>query len=158
MRTTSLQSPAAVHSGHGGGLPPVRRVLASVTVPARAEAVPGLRRLARAATDGADVSAEVREALAVIVTELATNVVLHSGSSDLSVVFELCDTALTVRVRDGGRWRERSAPRCEPADVDAVFGRGLGLVRAFAAHTSVLRTAGGTVVEAVIARGPAVPG
>ncbi|WP_431681387.1 ATP-binding protein [Kitasatospora sp. KL5] len=122
-----------------------------MTLPAVPESVPQLRRTARALVRSRRLSPDVAEALSVIVTELATNVVLHSGSPDVSVLFEVCDTALTVRVRDTGRWRERPTPRCEPADVDAAFGRGLDLVDAFAVDTTVLRTAGGTLVEAVIA-------
>jgi anti-sigma regulatory factor (Ser/Thr protein kinase) len=127
------------------------RLTASVSLPAVPESVPRLRRTARALVRNRRLSADVAEALSVIVTELVTNAVLHSGSADVSVLFEVCDTALTVRVRDWGRWRERAAPRCEPADVDAAFGRGLDLVDAFAVDTTVVRTAEGTLVEAVIA-------
>ncbi|PBC76951.1 anti-sigma regulatory factor (Ser/Thr protein kinase) [Streptomyces sp. TLI_235] len=127
------------------------RLTASVSLPAVPESVPRLRRTARALVHNRRLSADVAEALSVIVTELVTNAVLHSGSADVSVLFEVCDTALTVRVRDWGHWRERAAPRCEPADVDAAFGRGLDLVDAFAVDTTVVRTAEGTLVEAVIA-------
>ncbi|WP_052390602.1 ATP-binding protein [Streptomyces sp. NRRL B-24484] len=132
---------------------PVRsaRLRASVTLSAVPESVPRLRGTARALVRSRRLPADVAEALSVIVTELVTNAVLHSGSADVSVLFEVCESALTVRVRDWGRWRERTSPRREPADVDAAFGRGLDLVNAFAVDTTVVRSADGTLVEAVIA-------
>jgi anti-sigma regulatory factor (Ser/Thr protein kinase) len=122
-----------------------------VTLPAEPESVPRLRRTARALVRNRRLSADVGEALSVIVTELVTNAVLHSGSADVSVLFEVSESALTVRVRDWGQWRERTSPRCEAVDVDAAFGRGLDLVDAFAVDTTVVRSADGTLVEAVIA-------
>ncbi|MEY7979118.1 ATP-binding protein [Streptomyces pilosus] len=130
---------------HAGGF------LVAAVLPASPQAVPRLRRLARAVVLSHRLPEAVEEALTVIVSELATNVVLHSGSPDLEVMFQVDDAALTVGVRDGGRWRQRAAPRCEPADMDAPFGRGLALVDAYAVETSVLRSAHGTLVRAVIA-------
>ncbi len=125
--------------------------LAAAVFPAAAGAVPRLRRLARAVVHRHGLPAGVEEALTVIVSELATNVVLHSGSPDLEVMLEADAASLTVGVRDSGRWRQRPAPRCEPVDMDAPFGRGLALVDAYAVETSVLRSAHGTLVRAVIA-------
>jgi hypothetical protein len=67
------------------------------------------------------------------------------------VSFEADAYALTVGVRDRGRWRDRPAVRREAADMDADFGRGLALVDAYAVDRSVVRTAQGTLVRAVIA-------
>ncbi|WP_345582967.1 ATP-binding protein [Streptomyces prasinosporus] len=141
----------------GRGRPPGRasertaRFLMVAALPASARAVPRLRRLARAVVRGHRLSDAAEEALTVIVSELGTNAVLHSGSPDLSVMFAVDDTSLTVGVRDRGRWRQRPGPRCESADMDAAFGRGLALVDAYSVDTSVLRSAEGTVVRAVIA-------
>ncbi|MEU4103248.1 ATP-binding protein [Streptomyces tanashiensis] len=128
-----------------------RRLLAVSAVAAAPCSVPLLRRLARSVARRQRLSEAAEEALTVIVTELATNVVLHSGSPDLAVMFEADDSFVTVSVRDGGRWQPRSAPRCEDADMDASFGRGLALVEAYATATSVRGSAEGTLVRATIA-------
>lgn len=130
---------------------PKQRVLAVGVLSASAQSVPLVRRLARAVARSRQLSEAAEEALTMIVTELATNVVLHSGSPDLSVMFEADDTSLTVVVRDGGHWRVRPAPRCEGADMDATFGRGLTLVDAYSVSTSVRRSTEGTQVRAVVA-------
>ncbi|CAL9383237.1 hypothetical protein SUDANB15_01094 [Streptomyces sp. enrichment culture] len=135
----------------GRGPSRTARFLMVVALPASARAVPRLRRLARAVVRSHRLPDAAEEALTVIVSELGTNAVLHSGSPDLSVMFEIDGTSLTVGVRDRGRWRQRPAPRCESADMDAAFGRGLVLVDAYSVDTSVLRSAEGTVVRAVIA-------
>ncbi|MEU6279446.1 ATP-binding protein [Streptomyces sp. NPDC047028] len=127
------------------------RLLAAVTMPARPESVPALRRLAWTVARNRRLPEQAEEALGVIVTELAANAVLHSGGADVALLLEIDDTALTVRVRDNGQWRERPAPRCEPADLHAAFGRGLTLVDAYAVDTTLERTANGTVMRAVVA-------
>ncbi|MFJ3715320.1 ATP-binding protein [Streptomyces sp. NPDC090057] len=137
-----LREPAPV----GAGL-----ILAVAALPASAHAVPRLRRLARAVAHRRGLSDAAEEALTVVVSELATNVVLHSGSADLTVMLAAGDTALTVEVRDRGRWRERPAPRCEQADMDAEFGRGLALVDAYSVDRYVRRSDEGTLMRVVIA-------
>ncbi|MGV9558520.1 ATP-binding protein [Streptomyces sp. NPDC003401] len=131
--------------------PGTGHVLATAALVASAPAVPCLRRLAKALARSRRLPAAAEEALSVIVTELATNVVLHSGSADLEVMFVAGDGELTVVVRDHGRWRERPSRRCEAADMGADFGRGLALVDAYSLETSVRHSDEGTVVRAVIA-------
>ncbi|MFE0575171.1 ATP-binding protein [Streptomyces albogriseolus] len=127
------------------------RALAVATLPACPRAVSRLRRLMAAVALSHRLPAAAEEALAVIVSELATNVVLHSGSPDLTVTLTAECHSLTLEVRDQGRWRDRSAPRCEATDMDAEFGRGLALVDAYAVDRSVRRDAWGTLVRAVVA-------
>ncbi|MEU1705271.1 ATP-binding protein [Streptomyces sp. NPDC005706] len=127
------------------------RILAVAALTASAHAVPRLRRMATAVARGRGLSDAAEEALAVVVSELATNVVLHSGSADLTVMLEAGDAELTVEVRDRGRWRERPGPRCEEADMDAEFGRGLALVDAYSVARSVRRSDEGTLMRVVIA-------
>lgn len=131
--------------------PGTGRVLAVAALQASPHAVSRLRRLARAVARGRGLSAAAEEALAVIVSELATNVVLHSGSADLTLMLQSDDTTLTVSVRDRGQWRERPSPRCEEADMDAEFGRGLALVDAYSVDSGVQCSDEGTLVRAVIA-------
>ena len=141
-RSECLHEPAPAGAG---------RVLAVAALAASAHAVPQLRRLAKAVAHSRRLSGAAQEALAVVVSELATNVVLHSGSADLTVMLEVGDAALTVEVRDRGRWRQRPAPRCEEADMDAEFGRGLALVDAYSVDRSVHCSDEGTVMRVVIA-------
>ncbi|GHH93347.1 ATP-binding protein [Streptomyces capillispiralis] len=143
--------PAWHERPHEQVAPRTRGFLVVVALPATPRAVPRLRRLARAVARGHRLSEAAEEALTVIVSELGTNVVLHSGSPELQVTFEIGAGSLTVGVRDCGHWRQRPAPRCESADMDAAFGRGLALVDAYSVETSVLRSAEGTLVRSVIA-------
>ncbi|MFF3285656.1 ATP-binding protein [Streptomyces sp. NPDC003023] len=131
--------------------PRPKRLKAVIELPATPRSVPLARRLARAVTRARQVSEAAEEALTVVVTELATNAVLHSGSPNVTVMFEADDSSLTVVVRDRGHWRARPAPRCEGADMDAAFGRGLALVDAYSVDMSVRRSPQGTLVRAVIA-------
>lgn len=139
---------------HPGETVPSRsgQLLVLIALSASPRSVPLVRRLARAVARVQQLSEAAEEALTVIVTELATNVALHSGSSDLSVMLEADDASLTVVVRDSGRWRARLTPRCEGADMDAAFGRGLALVEAYSLDLSVRHSAEGTLVRAVVAR------
>ncbi|MET9886725.1 ATP-binding protein [Streptomyces sp. NPDC006430] len=146
-----VEEPPGAEHFREGVTPRTRRVLAVASLPAAPRAVPRLRRLARAVARRRQLSAGAEEALTMIVSELVTNVVLHSGSPDLAVMFEADDASLTVVVRDRGRWRDRPSPRCEPADMDAGFGRGLALVDAYSVDGSVCASAEGTLVRAVIA-------
>ncbi|MFE9770454.1 ATP-binding protein [Streptomyces sp. NPDC005931] len=128
-----------------------RRTLAAAVLPASPRELCCLRRLTRAVVRSNGLSAAVEEALTVVVSELAANVVLHSGSPDLAVTLHADDSALTVEVSDHGRWRHRPTPRCEATDLNAAFGRGLTLVDAYCVDRSVRCSARGTVVQAVIA-------
>ncbi|MEY9490158.1 anti-sigma regulatory factor (Ser/Thr protein kinase) [Streptomyces calvus] len=143
--------PAGSARPHAQVSPRNRGFLVVVALPATPRAVPRLRRLAREVARGHRLSEAAEEALTVVVSELGTNVVLHSGSTEMQVMFEIDATSLTVGVRDCGHWRQRPAPRCESADMDAAFGRGLALVDAYSVETTVLRSAEGTLVRSVIA-------
>ncbi|NKY15245.1 ATP-binding protein [Streptomyces somaliensis] len=127
------------------------RGLAACTMPASPEAVPALRRFSRTVVRRWLLADHAEEALAVIVTELVTNTVLHSGSQWVSLSIEVRGDTLTVEVLDGGSWKERAAPRREPLDDRAVCGRGLRLVDAYATRTVVRRVEAGTAVTAVVA-------
>ncbi|MCP9956237.1 MULTISPECIES: ATP-binding protein [Streptomyces] len=127
------------------------RGLAACTMPASPEAVPALRRFSRAVARRWRLADHFDEALAVIVTELVTNAVLHSGSPWVSLSIDVRGGSLTVEVLDGGSWKERTAPRREPLDDRATCGRGLHLVEAYATRTVVRRVEPGTAVTAVLA-------
>ncbi|MFF3286504.1 ATP-binding protein [Streptomyces sp. NPDC003023] len=120
-------------------------------MPATPEAARALRRFAQAVARRWRLADHYDEALSVIVTELVTNVVLHSGSPWVSTVISVRGDALTVEVMDGGCWKHRVARRQEPLDADVPCGRGLRLVDAYATRTVTHRMEMGSVVLAEIA-------
>ncbi|MGW3405883.1 ATP-binding protein [Streptomyces zhihengii] len=120
-------------------------------MPASPEAARRLRRFARAVARRWRLAEHLDEALSVIVTELVTNVVMHSGSPWVSAVISFRGDALTVEVMDGGCWKHRRDRRQEPLDADVPCGRGLRLVDAYAHSTVARRSETGSVVLAEIA-------
>ncbi len=115
--------------------------------------MPVLRRFARRTAQRWAVPEDASETLALVVSELVTNAVLHSGSADVTGLIVFDGDAVTVEVTDSGRWLVRDANRSVTEDADAEFGRGLDLVRActswFTVHPS---DAGTTVVARVCVR------
>ncbi|MFF3323691.1 ATP-binding protein [Streptomyces sp. NPDC002889] len=120
-------------------------------MPASPEAARKLRRFARAVARRWRLADHFDEALSVIVTELVTNVVLHSGSPWVSTLISVRGDALTVEVMDGGCWKHRVGRRKEPLDADVICGRGLRLVHAYATHTVTRQMEAGSIVRAEIA-------
>lgn len=111
--------------------------------------MPDLRRFAVHTARRWAISKDPYDTLALVVSELVTNVVLHSGSPDVALLITFDGVALTVEVTDSGRWLEydAGAPTLEGR---ASFGRGLELVRAYSSWCTVLATAAGTRVTAGI--------
>ncbi|MFC4611115.1 MULTISPECIES: ATP-binding protein [Streptomyces] len=145
---------AAEESSHppSSGLVPHGGIsgLAQCAMSATPEAVRKLRHFARAVAHRWRLGDDSHEALSVIVTELVSNVVLHSGSSWVAVAIKVRGDTLTTEVRDGGRWKHRPVRRQEPLDAHADCGHGLALVESFATRTSTRRLAVGSVVAAEI--------
>ncbi|MET7640247.1 ATP-binding protein [Streptomyces sp. NPDC005438] len=121
-----------------------------LTVPVTAQAVALLRRRARVASRRWALSEDVEDALCVVVTELVTNVLLHSGSARVTLRLAVGHRGVTVVVEDSGRWRSRLGVRRAVADAGAPCGRGLPLVRAHTRALRVLRSPHGTRVHARI--------
>ncbi|MCX5126709.1 ATP-binding protein [Streptomyces sp. NBC_00347] len=117
-------------------------------MPAAAAAVPTLRRLTRRLIEQWHLPEEVGEAAALIVTELAANVVRHSGSPEVALRITVGDGRVAVQVRDFGQWR---SPRPRSGGAMAGGGRGLDLVGAFATGCEILSTGAGTRATASIA-------
>ncbi|WP_172381766.1 ATP-binding protein [Streptomyces sp. MNP-20] len=128
------------------------------TLAATAAAAPALRRLATTSARAWHLDAATREALALVVTELVTNVILHSGSPRVTLRLRLLTGVLRVEVHDTGCWhrrvtrradRQTTAPDDATADLlHAESGRGLALVEAYAAHTTIRPSRTGTTVLA----------
>ncbi|WP_406405616.1 ATP-binding protein [Streptomyces sp. NBC_00879] len=111
--------------------------------------VPDLRRFAVHTARRWAIGKDPYDMLALVVSELVTNVVLHSGSPDVALLITLDGVDLTVEVTDRGRWLERDAG-APTLEHRASFGRGLELVRAYTSSCAVLATAAGTRVTAAI--------
>ncbi|WP_042387160.1 ATP-binding protein [Streptacidiphilus melanogenes] len=132
------------------------RFAAACVLPATAASVPALRRLAQHAARRWRLPDDTTEASGLIVTELVTNAVRHSGSPDVSLLLCVADGMLTLRVKDSGSWRPRPVtPAVGGLDGlggpgPACGGRGLLLVEAYAASCVVRPSAAGTTVTAEV--------
>jgi anti-sigma regulatory factor (Ser/Thr protein kinase) len=113
--------------------------------------VPALRRVAQRSARRWRLPGDTAEASSLIVTELVTNAVRHSGSPDVTLLLCVADGTLTLRVKDSGTWRARTAPPVDEGAASvgvACGGRGLLLVEAYAASCCVRASAAGTTVTA----------
>ncbi|MFE9425763.1 ATP-binding protein [Kitasatospora sp. NPDC006697] len=105
------------------------QISALSSMPVSEAAVPSLRHFVRDTARCWAVPEETIDALSLVVTELVTNVVLHSGSPEVTVLLTVVDRAeVTVEVKDAGRWQDRTTPREVPEDADASCGPGLDLI------------------------------
>lgn len=95
----------------------------TLIVPSVPRSVAAVRRFAVAACVGA--VQEVRETVALLVSEVATNALVH-GSGDVEVSVAVRDGLLRVEVSDAST----DSPVPRSADPDAEGGRGLALVDA----------------------------
>jgi anti-sigma regulatory factor (Ser/Thr protein kinase) len=93
----------------------------------------------------------VADDLTLIVSELATNAVTHTKSSEIEVSLYLTGEQVSVAVTDQSAYRTLSARQ---AGADAEGGRGLVLVEALATRWESFPTACGTAVRAHIALPP----
>jgi anti-sigma regulatory factor (Ser/Thr protein kinase) len=84
------------------------------------------------------VAEDAADDMRIIVSELVTNVVVHSGSPEVTVAVTLHGHTVCLSVRDFGHWRR---PRRDPT---GTHGRGLTLVRRLATTSGTHRTPGGT--------------
>ncbi|MGW4898474.1 ATP-binding protein [Kitasatospora sp. NPDC004240] len=150
MITTDRAAPVIA----AGGGPGIRAGSAACAMRAAPASVPALRHFARAAARRWRLPQCVDEALELIVTELVTNVVRHSGSPDVAVLLATDGVEVVVEVRDHGRWRNRRSK----ADSEACCGRGLKLVEAYSDSCTMRATPAGTRVTAeLLLPDPAAP-
>ncbi|BFV55688.1 hypothetical protein KCMC57_up07920 [Kitasatospora sp. CMC57] len=115
-----------------------------------ADAVPALRHFACDTTGRWQLPESVVDSVALVVTELVTNVLLHSGSPDVTVLIKVHDTFVTVEVRDTGRWQVRHTVRRATEDADAPCGRGLELVRQCSSWSHAYLSTAGTRMVACL--------
>ena len=111
-----------------------------MVVPSVPRSVAEVRRFAVSVC--ADCSEEVRDTVALLVSEVATNALVH-GRGDVEVrVLAPRDGLLRVEVSDG----DPALPRPRAASTDAEGGRGLALVDALAASWGTHASPTGKVV------------
>jgi anti-sigma regulatory factor (Ser/Thr protein kinase) len=99
--------------------------LLRLTTPAHAESIQVTRRTAEV-LERLHLSEELGARLALVVTELATNVVKHSTGRTIEVELTLTSARLTGSVRDSGYGFAVGTPRLPRPD--AAGGRGLYLL------------------------------
>jgi anti-sigma regulatory factor (Ser/Thr protein kinase) len=124
------------------------RSAALCTARATPAVVPELRHFACHVAERWRIPADSSDALSLVVSELVTNVVLHSGSPEVSVLITFDGAATTVEVLDTGRWLDRGSQRRVAEDEEAAYGRGLELVNACTSRCAVIVTPTGTRVVA----------
>jgi PAS domain S-box-containing protein len=108
--------------------------------PARAVELAPVRRLLSAWLEASGVAPEEIGAVSVAVSEAATNAIEHAygpGEGWFEVEAEMETDALTIRVRDGGRWRPKAR---------GGGGRGLGLIGRMMDEFELRRADNGTEV------------
>ncbi|MFF3689753.1 ATP-binding protein [Streptomyces sp. NPDC002187] len=109
-----------------------------------AATVPEVRNFARRTAQRWAIPEESSDTLSLVVSELVTNAVLHSGSADVTTLIVFDGAAVTVEITDSGRWLVRDACRRVAEDEDAAFGRGLDLVRACTSWCMIQPSPAGT--------------
>ncbi|MFF4040123.1 ATP-binding protein [Streptomyces sp. NPDC001816] len=111
-------------------------------------AVPEARQFARHAARRWALPEDPTATSSLVVSELVTNAVLHSGTEDVTTLIVFDGLDVTVEVTDSGRWLERGTNRRVAEDENAAFGRGLDLVRACTSWCTIHPTSAGTRVVA----------
>ena len=111
----------------------------TLTVPSVPRSVAAVRRFAVTACVGCPD--EVRDTVALLVSEVATNALVH-GNGDVEVSVRVCQGRLRVEVSDGSS----TAPQPRSADPEAEGGRGLALVDALSSSWGTELTASGKTV------------
>ena len=112
---------------------------ATLVVPSVPRSVAEVRRFAVASCAGSP--ADVCDTVALLVSEVATNALVH-GAGDVEVKVVRQGDRLRVEVSDGSH----ELPRPRTVGLDAEGGRGLALVDALAADWGTAPSATGKVV------------
>ncbi|MFJ6393865.1 ATP-binding protein [Streptomyces sp. NPDC091972] len=134
---STMQTTAADQLGHASARPD----MFSYELASSSASVPTCRRIVRAAAEQWALSADTAYALMVIVSELATNVCLHSGSPDMQLALRNGSQSVEVEVADRGQWK---APQNERLAKTATSGRGLDITHAYAEGFALHRSPSGT--------------
>lgn len=123
---------------------PDRRQAAELTVPSVPRSVSSVRRFAReavAAAQRAPGGSWPADAVELLVSEVATNALVH-GAGDVRVRVDVLSDRVRVEVDDDAE----GVPTPRTAPPDAEGGRGLALVTALSSDWGVLPRPGGKTV------------
>ncbi len=112
-----------------------------LTVPSLPASIASVRRFAVGVCRTHRASAEACDAVALLVSEVATNALVH-GSGDVQVQVSARGSVLRVEVTDDSP----QLPQPRAAGLLEEGGRGLALVESLAADWGVRREGGGKVV------------
>lgn len=82
--------------------------------------------------------------MSLVLSELVTNAVVHSGSEDVTTLIVFAGLDGSVEVTDSGWGLARSTNRRVPENENAAFERGLALVRASPSWCTIHPSAAGT--------------
>lgn len=126
-----------------------------LTCPGSAEEVSRARRWARDVLRHCTCADDV----ALIVSELSSNAVLHTASGSTGhfhVALALMERVVAVSVMDAGG--ASSAPTVGQPNAAATHGRGLALVTTLATHVAIRRDGQGHTVTAELLMTPPLPG
>jgi anti-sigma regulatory factor (Ser/Thr protein kinase) len=93
--------------------------------------------------------AERRTPAHVVISELITNTVVHSGSPDITLRLAHEHSQLRIEVVDSGRW-QRPTARPTPDSSTAESGRGLWIVETLTQHCGMHHTPHGTTAWALL--------
>ncbi|MFI8928962.1 ATP-binding protein [Streptomyces sp. NPDC053474] len=93
---------------------------------------------------------DVVDTAELVLSELLTNAVRHTGTARVSVSARLLETALRIEVHDSGR----ALPRVSTPSTTSEHGRGLLLVAALAARFGAEPTSTGKQVWAEVSLRP----
>ncbi|MBT2369144.1 ATP-binding protein [Streptomyces sp. ISL-10] len=117
-------------------------------LPAEEWAVPRARSFTQGHMAAWRIGDEVADAARLVVSELVTNTVRHSGSAEVRLRLARSRSQVRIEVFDSGRWRPPAPP---PQEGDmAEGGRGFDLVDAVAQRCGVHSTPSGTCAWALL--------
>lgn len=115
------------------------------TIPPRAEELRLLRTQVRAVTQAWGMHEDDAEDLLIVVIELVSNSIEHTGTTSRLLLRRLPD-AVHVIVADDAP----DGPQLRPHDVTAARGRGLQMVDRLAAHWGWAERSGGKLIWATL--------
>jgi anti-sigma regulatory factor (Ser/Thr protein kinase) len=119
---------------------------AETVFPAVPESVGSARRFTRAALGRHDIEPQIIDTATLLVSELATNAIVHASSA-VKLRIDVGDE-IRVEVRDA----DEAPPIAPPADIGRESGRGLAIVTTLADEWSWSPRSSGKVVWFSLAR------
>ena len=131
---------------------------ASVTVPHERTSVRIVRHAMADQLDAAGVGADVRDDAMLVLSELVSNAVMHAAplpTGQIAVCWEVRDDLLHIEITDGGAG---TRPHASVAELSALGGRGLDIVRTVSADWGVTEGEDSVTVWAEVPRSPAPGG